>query len=386
MTRVYLIRHAEAEGNLYRRVHGWYNSLITDNGYRQIAALEERFRDIPIDAVYSSDLFRTRTTAGAICKPKALTLHTDVGLREVHMGWWEDHPWAELARMDGETLALFNASSPAWKVPGGESFDEARRRVGETVKKLAARHDGQTIAVFSHGAAIRNTLAWFQGLSVAESADHPYGDNTAVSLLELDGDRATIIFRDDSSHLSPELTLKRINIQDIARKEPWRRELWYRPLDFSTESELYYRARKDAWSSIHGTLEYFEGDGFLREARTLSRRDPASIMCAMRGDSVAGILQIDLGRDADLGVGSIPFYYMMPEARFQGLGVQLLGQAVSTFRPLGRDRLRLRCAPENGVGQRFYRRYGFCKIGQEPGGLGSLDVLEKYIGYDTLSR
>ena len=42
MTTVYLIRHAEAEGNLYRRVHGWYDSLITENGYRQIAALRGR--------------------------------------------------------------------------------------------------------------------------------------------------------------------------------------------------------------------------------------------------------------------------------------------------------------------------------------------------------
>ena len=37
MTKLYLIRHAEAEGNLYRRIHGQYNSLITDNGYRQKA-------------------------------------------------------------------------------------------------------------------------------------------------------------------------------------------------------------------------------------------------------------------------------------------------------------------------------------------------------------
>ena len=28
MTTIYLIRHAEAEGNLYRRAHGWYLSLI----------------------------------------------------------------------------------------------------------------------------------------------------------------------------------------------------------------------------------------------------------------------------------------------------------------------------------------------------------------------
>ena len=66
MTKFYVIRHAEAEGNLYRRIHGWYDSLITPNGYRQIAALEGRFAQEPIDAVYSSDLFRTKTTAGAI--------------------------------------------------------------------------------------------------------------------------------------------------------------------------------------------------------------------------------------------------------------------------------------------------------------------------------
>lgn len=122
MTQIYLIRHAEAEGNLYRRIHGWYNSLITENGYRQIAALADRFRNIKIDAVYASDLFRTMTTARAVYEPKGLPLYTNVGLREVHMGWWEDHPWGEIARIDREELALFNATSPDWKVEGGESL------------------------------------------------------------------------------------------------------------------------------------------------------------------------------------------------------------------------------------------------------------------------
>ena len=66
MTRIYLIRHAEAEGNLYRIAQGQYDSLITDRGYRQIEALAGRFDDIPIDAVYSSDLSRTCITAAAI--------------------------------------------------------------------------------------------------------------------------------------------------------------------------------------------------------------------------------------------------------------------------------------------------------------------------------
>lgn len=61
MTRIYLVRHAEAEGNLYRIAHGHYNGLITARGYKQIAVLQQRLAHIPIDAVYSSDLFRTRT-------------------------------------------------------------------------------------------------------------------------------------------------------------------------------------------------------------------------------------------------------------------------------------------------------------------------------------
>ena len=40
MTEIYLVRHAEAEGNAYRRIHGQYDSRVTENGLQQIAALE----------------------------------------------------------------------------------------------------------------------------------------------------------------------------------------------------------------------------------------------------------------------------------------------------------------------------------------------------------
>ena len=97
MTKIYLIRHAEAEGNLYRIAHGWHNGLITNyRGYQQIDALRQRFQDVDIDAVYASDLYRTQITARAIWLPKALPLHLEPAFREIHMGVWEDHPWHEL--------------------------------------------------------------------------------------------------------------------------------------------------------------------------------------------------------------------------------------------------------------------------------------------------
>ena len=55
---------------------------------------------------------------------------------------------------------------------------------------------------------------------------------------------------------------------------------------------------------------------------------------------------------------------------------------MSFFRPLGRDKLRLRCAPYNDRAQHFYQKYGFVKVGEEQGSRVPLDILEKYIGYD----
>ena len=46
MTNVYLIRHCEAEGNLYRRGQGWYNGKITPLGEQQLDCLAERFRAV----------------------------------------------------------------------------------------------------------------------------------------------------------------------------------------------------------------------------------------------------------------------------------------------------------------------------------------------------
>ena len=83
MTHIYLVRHAEAEGNLYRIAQGQGNSNLTDRGWRQVQALERRFADIQIDAVYASDLYRTCATASAIYKPKGLVLHRSRELREI---------------------------------------------------------------------------------------------------------------------------------------------------------------------------------------------------------------------------------------------------------------------------------------------------------------
>ncbi len=378
MTTIYLIRHGEAEGNLYRRCQGHYNSLITDNGYRQIEALARRFAGIPIDAVYSSDLLRAMTTARAIYQTKNLPLHIDPRLREIGVGIWEDVPWGNLERESPASMARFSACDEAWSVEGGESYPVVRARMLAALSEIAARHPEQTVAVVSHGSAIRAVVSHYMGLP---TQGIPHCDNTAVACLQVENGVFRVVYQGDNSHLSDE-------ISTFARQSWWRKnstadsQMWFRTMDFQKESDIYQACRREAWLTIHKAMEQYDGARFLRDAQAQSAYDRRSVMVAMLGEDMAGLIQMDLRRDADKGIGGIPFCYMTKEYRCKKLGVQLLGQAVSTYRGLGRSWLRLRCAPDNAAAQHFYQKYGFVRNGMAQDSAVPLELLDKYIGFD----
>ncbi|MDD6033112.1 MAG: bifunctional histidine phosphatase family protein/GNAT family N-acetyltransferase [Oscillospiraceae bacterium] len=321
MTKIYLIRHAQADGNLYRRCQAWYDGLITPTGYRQIEALEQRFRDVPIDAAYSSDLFRTMTTAGAICRSHRLPLHTDPQLREIRSGRWEDRPWGDLLRTERDSLLAFWRCDPAWQVEGSETFGEIQHRFDTAVRRIAAAHPGQTVAVFAHGCIIRSAIAYWLG--TATIREIPHGDNTCVALLECDGRQVHVKWYNNIDHLSGDLA----NAPHPAAK---------------TDEETA--------SGIERTSLYFRP-----EAR-------GEALAAMLGDRQVGSLKVDARWDAAANAGYISFLNISPELRRRRLGVQLLGQAVSLCRASGRDRIRLECGEDHPEVQSFCRKYGFYQL------------------------
>ena len=380
MTTIYLIRHAQAEGNLYRRCHSWHNGLITVKGRAQIEALERRFENVHIDAVYSSDLYRTMTTARAIYRPRNLPLRVDHGLREIGAGVWEDVPWGQLLHDQRESLAAFLACDPGWKVEGSETLLQVRDRMQAAIRRIAAAHPDQTVAVISHGCAIRAALSALLGLELEQTGQITLGDNTSVSKLEAENGRIKVAYYNDESHLTDPSIPKASAVYGMAGME--RNALRFQPLPLPQERERYLAARMDGWMASHGTADGFDGEAFLRVAEQNSAHAQESVVIALLGDTPVGILQMDWLQEAELQVGRVPFFYMMPEFRSKGLGVQLLGHAVCTYRAMGRQFLRLRCAPENERAKKFYLSHGFYKAGEEPGGIGHLDTMEKYIGLE----
>lgn len=361
MTRIYLIRHAEAEGNLYRIAQGQYDSLVTDRGMRQIAALEKRFEGVRIDAVYSSDLYRTCVTAGALYIPRRLPLHRMPALREICVGEWEQKTWGEIAQRWPEEMVLFNTRLDLWSAKGAETAEQVRDRMLSALREITAANDGKTVALFSHGCAIRILLATIQGYSIAQVGETPLGTNTAVSLVESDGDGWRVVFRDDASHLTDDLTRK--------RGGP-------RPLD----PGLIFTALSDAGQADR--LRAFAGENGLDPEPLIRDNASRPVFLGELDGAVVGALQLDEPREAERKRGWVTLCHIAAGRRKHGYGVQLLGQAVAHYRPLGREALCAAVSGDDGDALLFCGEYGFHPTGEvTPEGLR---VLEKDIAFHPL--
>lgn len=367
MTTLYLIRHAEAEGNLYRIAQGQCDSIITDRGYLQIGALASRFQDIGIDAVYSSDLTRTCITAGAIANTKHLPIHKRRDLREICVGKWEEQTWGEIGITEQNQLMLFTRRPDLWEVEGGESMVAVRDRMLAALREIGAENEGKTVAVFSHGCALRLVLGTLEGYDLSQMGDTPHGDNTAVSKVEYENGELRLIYRDDNSHVK--------TLSTFAQQTWWKRPnavepgLYFRSISLPEQAKMLVDWVKDGWT-VAGETRAFDEELLLKES---SGRFTVG---AYLEKEPAGVLQLNPEKEAQDKKGWISLYCMRSGYRTQGLGIQLLGQAVLYYRALGREMLRLSIQKNNASAERFFKRYGFLPV---EGGTSNRLILEKDI-------
>ena len=342
MTKIYLVRHAEAEGNLFRLVQGHFNGIITKRGYDQIMALRRRFEGVQIDAVYSSDLFRARTTARAISEPRGLEIRQRRELREMHLGWWEGRPWQEVGAKDAQQLRNFHLDLSQLQIEGGETAAAVRDRMIAELQRIAAEHEGETVAVVSHGAAVRILLGTLRGMELHEIDQSVLGDNTAVSLLEWESGRLREIYGNDNSHLT-EAGLTRFVPRTGKANKRFEDGIAYRPMDDAAEESL--------------------------RAQNLPIPQGGETVALWYEGAAAGVVQLLGIQD---GVGQVGCYYLAEKLRGKGHGIKPLGQAVQYYRQRGTDRLCVVNVEENC--RTFFAYYGL-----ETQADGSMEL---YFGYE----
>ena len=347
LTKIFLIRHAEAEGNLYRRAHGQMEGLVTARGYRQIGLLRERFKDEKIDAVYSSDLIRARETAKAVSEPRGLNIQTTERLREVNMGVWEDQPWGELEYLEPRNHANFSSDPAGWIVSGAETFEEVIARLTDCIYDIARRHGGETVAIVTHGFAIRAFFCGLMGFPSHEAGKVLYCDNTAVALLDYEDGSMTIRYQSDNSHLNDEnSTFAHQNWWRV--EKVWRSEnLRYLPLEEKRDSGMIRLFDREFGTRPASETEYA---AFLAN-KAAGMVGISANAATQKGESAAGgethCAAAQATEECEDDAGRIDFLYIKPEYRSMNLGVQLIGLAVSEFRRLGKEFLLVDAPPGN---------------------------------------
>ena len=167
MTTVLLVRHGRTAANATGILAGWTPGIHLDEvGQTQVLATGNRLLPVPLAAVVSSPLERTRETADALLagRDPAPGLHLDDRVGECHYGDWTNQPLKNLAKEPMWKVVQGHPSAAVFPGEQGESLADMSARAVSAVRDWTARITEQSgpdavFAVVSHGDVIKAILA-----------------------------------------------------------------------------------------------------------------------------------------------------------------------------------------------------------------------------------
>lgn len=185
--RLLLIRHGQTSDN----VRGALGTEVPGPGLTTLG--EEQAEAVPaalagalaggsIEAIYTSTLLRTQRTAEPLARALGIDAQVIDGIHEIFAGRLEQ-------RSDADAIRTYIGTIIAWqndfgaRIPGGEDGHEFFGRYNRAIGRMAAEHDG-TVAVVSHGAAIRAWASWASRNLDAEFTRTHDLRNTGIVIVE----------------------------------------------------------------------------------------------------------------------------------------------------------------------------------------------------------
>ena len=161
---IYIVRHAETEWNAIGRIQGQMESSLTEKGLGQARQTAEKLRDITFDAVFSSDLLRTKRTAEIVKLDRELEVVTKEVLRERTYGRGDGKMIEEWRKETRHLLEQYQKLSEKkkWRFKfdeGYESDEELISRFITFLRETAIAYPNKTILIVTHGGVIMTFLA-----------------------------------------------------------------------------------------------------------------------------------------------------------------------------------------------------------------------------------
>lgn len=200
MTKVIMVRHGQTTWNVEHKYQGHSDIILSEEGIRQAELAAKRLADEPIQAVYASDLSRAFKTAEIIAEGHRLPVSSLAELREINFGKWEGLTYEQIYASWPELIKALYENPDESRIPGGETFRALKERAFHCLEALLDRHSNETILLVSHGGTIRTLLCAILNIHL----NHIWKikqDNTAVNVIEFEGNYPVIALLNDTHHL-----------------------------------------------------------------------------------------------------------------------------------------------------------------------------------------
>ncbi len=165
---LYIVRHGETAWNREGLCQGHTDIPLSSVGIEQAKSLSREFQEIPLEAIYSSDLCRAKQTALLASQHSSSSIITSTQLRERFYGNWEGKPISKLREILEAPGFLDDpkAYSQFLEQNHMEHEDTVINRSLEFFLQVANSYSqGENLLIFTHGALMKlffRYLGFFQ--------------------------------------------------------------------------------------------------------------------------------------------------------------------------------------------------------------------------------
>ena len=186
MRKIYLIRHARPNISAGKgRCIGITDVPLGTQGQLQALVLGEYMKEIPLHAVFCSDLSRAIQTASAI-SPDPIVIPD---LREMHAGDWDGLFFDEI-QLRWPEIYEKRGVDPNIPIPGAETPEHGQNRFRTALETILQQTEGD-IAIVAHCTVMQSFLSFVLGSDVNQCRQYKL-DYTGITTLVYENSSFTL--------------------------------------------------------------------------------------------------------------------------------------------------------------------------------------------------
>ncbi|MEO8574303.1 MAG: histidine phosphatase family protein [Pyrinomonadaceae bacterium] len=205
VTKLYLIRHGQSDGNAEGRFGGHGPTPLSKLGMRQAEAAATLLAKEGVSSIYSSDLHRAIQTAEPLSKLTGIPIIATSAFRERNVGVLEGLTFDESKETFPKDYYALVSRNVHHVITEGESYRHLLRRSTTELWEILRTHIGGRVAIFSHTGAICFLTLHLMGAIRRDTKQTPWivTSNCGINRFEIRGrNNIRILALNDTRHLS----------------------------------------------------------------------------------------------------------------------------------------------------------------------------------------